>query len=328
MNEDPIRNVETSELGGKQSRVTTIPRWVGPVVVFVIAVAFVAVATKPNQHESARTEPTLTVSTNPEPPTPEATTAVEPADHQEPSLPVCESRTHDVVSSLFAAMETGNADAAADHFAIDEFVAYEEPPLRVGANARNRESLDGYLKQRAEDGSRMSLVTLYFNGGGLDRSRFNVEVHNEDDDSIYGIGAIGCREQKIVRLILTTPDPYIPAAEWATINLLVDRGIEAQRDAADSDDRVALATEANLIADAWLQLAETGGEIGRDAYLCHASSFEQYSIYYLSAESRDASSAQAALALAKDHYVRGSHLLDELRQGVTILPAGSPRSCP
>jgi hypothetical protein len=113
-----------------------------------------------------------------------------------------------VVVSLFASLEENDADTAAADFATEGFIAYEEPPLRIGTDARDRDLLDEYLKQRVEDGSRLALVDLYFNGGGSDRFRFNIEARNENDDPIYGVGAISCANEKVVRLVLSVPDPY------------------------------------------------------------------------------------------------------------------------
>ncbi len=100
-------------------------------------------------------------------------------------------------------MANGDAADAEAFFATDDFDGYTELPHRTDNDARNRDTLLGYLEARTTEGAQFHLVSHSYHGGTGDRlANFGVDVRNEEGKTISGQGAVNCQTSKIIVLYL------------------------------------------------------------------------------------------------------------------------------
>lgn len=124
----------------------------------------------------------------------------------EPVVPVCEGVTKSVVTAFLAATSAGDAPSAEALFAVDGFGRYIEPPYRIGGEARDRDSLLGYLDARFADGARLTMRSQKYHGGPDSQLvGFGLTAHDEDGDVVSGTGRINCETRKIEVLVLSPP---------------------------------------------------------------------------------------------------------------------------
>ncbi|MEZ5175486.1 MAG: hypothetical protein R2823_04690 [Acidimicrobiia bacterium] len=184
----------------------SLPRWsVAVAVAVIVASGAVLWLTTGQESPQDGLVETRSVTTSTAPPTTEpATTA--PATTVTTVVPYCETVTRAAVSDFFTATARGDAEAADAVVSVEGFIRFIEPPLRVDDDARDRATLFEYLSDRFDRGARLVLVDQDYHGGTGDRVvNFGVEVRNEDDATLGGIGRVNCETGEMIELVLTAP---------------------------------------------------------------------------------------------------------------------------
>lgn len=117
-----------------------------------------------------------------------------------------QERIRALVASFLDDYNSGRAGLADRFFApAPEFMWYSERPLRLGAPAFDRSTLESYLLQRHTEGDRLTLVSMDVSGirGGIDNFGF---VVRRDTADLQSKGALACRSGKFIVWSLG-PDP-------------------------------------------------------------------------------------------------------------------------
>jgi hypothetical protein len=114
----------------------------------------------------------------------------------------CETATRDAFLGFTHALNVGDAELAERFFADGSFSWYSEDPYRLGDDARNRDSLDDYLRDRVEQDARLRVLFFDFNSeapsGAL--GHFGFYAVNESWQLISGKGAVLCESGELTVL--------------------------------------------------------------------------------------------------------------------------------
>lgn len=114
----------------------------------------------------------------------------------------CEAATRGAFLGFTHALNDGDADVAEQFFAVSGFSWYSEDPYRLGDDARNRDSLTGYLRDRVEEDARLRVLFFDFNSerpqGAL--GHFGFYAINESWQLISGKGAATCESGELTVL--------------------------------------------------------------------------------------------------------------------------------
>ena len=115
----------------------------------------------------------------------------------------CEAVTRQALLGYTDALNSGEPTLV-EQFIADSgsFSWYSENPSRVGAEARDRESLDDYLSSRVEQDARLRVLFFDFNAeapvGVL--GQFGFYAINESWDFMTGKGAVSCETGELTVL--------------------------------------------------------------------------------------------------------------------------------
>ena len=106
----------------------------------------------------------------------------------------CEASTRDAFFGFTHALNDGDADLADEFFADNGFSWYSEDPYRLGGDARDRDSLLGYLQERVEQDARLRVLFFDFNSEHPEGTlgQFGFYAVNDSWELISGKGAAFC----------------------------------------------------------------------------------------------------------------------------------------
>jgi len=114
----------------------------------------------------------------------------------------CETATRDAFLGFTHALNAGDAELAEQFFADGSFSWYSEDPYRLGDDARNRDSLDGYLRDRVEQDAWLRVLFFDFNSEAPTGVLGNFGFHavNESWQLVSGKGAALCESGELTVL--------------------------------------------------------------------------------------------------------------------------------
>lgn len=114
----------------------------------------------------------------------------------------CEAATRYAFLGFTHALNAGDVELAEQFFADGSFSWYSEDPSRLGDDARNRDSLDGYLRNRVEQDAKLRVLFFDFNSeapsGVL--GHFGFYAVNESWQLVSGKGAALCESGELTVL--------------------------------------------------------------------------------------------------------------------------------
>lgn len=103
-----------------------------------------------------------------------------------------------LISEFINGYDNGQPGLADRFFATaPDFQWYSEQPLREGASAYDRSTLEAYLRQRYADGDRLAVVSVQFNSvrGGIGNFGFLID---RGGTQLLSKGALDCRSGRFI----------------------------------------------------------------------------------------------------------------------------------
>lgn len=115
----------------------------------------------------------------------------------------CETAARDAFLGFTHALNSGDPELAEQFFADSgSFSWFSENPFRIGDDARDRDSLDDYLRDRVEQDARLRVLFFDFNSEAPSGVLGHFGFYAVDDswDFVSGKGAVFCESGELTVL--------------------------------------------------------------------------------------------------------------------------------